>query len=59
MLYICHICLHQYWGMGQGGGAVGSSVVKERETGGQDQFYWMLDDDSCMAQPIGFQLVSL
>ncbi len=40
-------------------GGCRSSVVKERETGGQAQFDWMLDDGSCKAQPIGFQLVSL
>jgi hypothetical protein len=44
---------------GAGRGAVGSSVVRVRETGGQAQFYWMLDDGSCKAQPIGFQLASL
>jgi hypothetical protein len=40
-------------------GSVGSSVVRERELGGQAQFDWMLDDNSCKAKPIGFHLVSL
>jgi hypothetical protein len=41
------------WG-GGGGGEEGSGVIrkKERETGGQAQFDWMLDGGRMKAQPI-------
>jgi hypothetical protein len=61
MLYICHICIlcatfSITVGLGRGRRAEGSSVVREREreTGVQAQFDWMLNGDT-----IGFHLVSL
>ncbi len=41
------------------GGPEGSSVMRERETGGWAQFDWMLDGGSLKTQPIGSQLDSL
>jgi hypothetical protein len=58
-----HLCLPPplLWAGAEGQGAERNNVVRERdrETGEQAQFDWMLDGDSCKAQPIGFHLVIL
>ncbi len=62
MLYIFHICLLcsiSSNGCELGGGGERCSVMRERETGGQAQFYWMKDGGSLKAQPIGYQLGSI
>jgi hypothetical protein len=55
MIYIYHICI--LCATSWGGGAEESSSQKERETGGQTQFDWMLHGGSWNAQPVRSQLI--